>query len=194
MDKEPDSGALIALPAAEFEALLERAAETGARRALHEVGLDGQDAAEDIRDLRSLLAGFRLAKQTAVQTAVRLITTGVLLALMAGFAIKLKLFGPTPQPIRPTHQTTARPRRRAGFFCAWRPAMTTMTYKHWRDVPERSWRWPSFSPAEIACRGTGKLLVNDPALDKLQALRDRLGKPLIVRSAYRSPVHNRAVG
>lgn len=96
MDKEPDSGALIALPAAEFEALLERAAETGARRALHEVGLHGQDAAEDIRDLRSLLAGFRLAKQTAVQTAVRLITTGVLLALMAGIAIKLKLFGPTP--------------------------------------------------------------------------------------------------
>ena len=31
-------------------------------------------------------------------------------------------------------------------------------------------------------------------LDKLQALRDRLGKPLIVRSAYRSPEHNRDVG
>jgi len=86
----------IVMPEAEFEQLLERAAETGARRALHEVGLDGQDAAEDIRDLRSLLAGFRLAKQTAVQTAVRLITTGVLLALMAGIAIKLKLFGPSP--------------------------------------------------------------------------------------------------
>ena len=52
----------------------------------------------------------------------------------------------------------------------------------------------NFSPAEIACRGTGKLLINEPALDKLQALRDRLGKPLIVRSAYRSPEHNRAVG
>jgi hypothetical protein len=91
MDQEPDG--LIALPAVEFEALLERAAETGARRALHEVGLDGQNAAEDIRDLRSLLAGLRLAKQTAVQTTVRLITTGILLALMAGIAIKLKLFG-----------------------------------------------------------------------------------------------------
>jgi zinc D-Ala-D-Ala carboxypeptidase len=59
---------------------------------------------------------------------------------------------------------------------------------------EGAWRWPNFSPAEIACRGTGKLLINEPALDKLQALRDRLGKPLIVRSAYRSPEHNRAVG
>ena len=67
-------------------------------------------------------------------------------------------------------------------------------YSHWRDVPAAAWRWPNFSPAEIACRGTGKLLVNEAALDKLQALRDRLGKPLIVRSAYRSPEHNRAVG
>jgi len=72
--------------------------------------------------------------------------------------------------------------------------MTTTFYKHWRDVPERSWRWKNFSPAEIACRGTGNLLVNEAALDKLQALRDRVGKPLIVRSAYRSPAHNRAVG
>ncbi len=72
--------------------------------------------------------------------------------------------------------------------------MTTTFYDHWRDVPESAWRWPNFSPAEIACRGTGKLLINEPALDKLQALRDRLGKPMIVRSAYRSPEHNRAVG
>ena len=54
--------------------------------------------------------------------------------------------------------------------------------------------WPNFSPAEIACRGTGKPLVNEPALQKLQALRDRLGKPLIVRAAYRGAEQNRAVG
>ncbi len=72
--------------------------------------------------------------------------------------------------------------------------MTAIFYDHWREAPEATWRWPNFSPAEIACRGTGKLLINEPALDKLQALRDRLGKPLIVRSAYRSLEHNRAVG
>jgi zinc D-Ala-D-Ala carboxypeptidase len=71
---------------------------------------------------------------------------------------------------------------------------TTTFYIHWRDLPESTWRWPNFSPAEIACRGTGKLLINEPALDKLQALRDLMSKPLIVRSAYRSPEHNRAVG
>jgi zinc D-Ala-D-Ala carboxypeptidase len=67
-------------------------------------------------------------------------------------------------------------------------------YTHWREAPSAAWRWPNFSPAEIACRGSGKLLVNEAALDKLQALRTRLGKPLIIRSAYRSPEHNRAVG
>lgn len=61
--------------------------------------------------------------------------------------------------------------------------MTTTFFDHWREAPEDDWRWPNFSPSEIACRGTGKLLINEPALDKLQALRDRLGKPLIVRSA-----------
>ena len=68
------------------------------------------------------------------------------------------------------------------------------TFRHFRDVPQNLWRWKNFSPAEIACRGTGQLKLHPEALDKLQALRDRLGKPLILRSAYRSPEHNRAVG
>jgi zinc D-Ala-D-Ala carboxypeptidase len=72
--------------------------------------------------------------------------------------------------------------------------MTVTTFRHWRDVPSTYWRWPSFSPSEIACRGTGKLVVNEHAMDRLQALRDALGKPLIVNSAYRSPEHNRKVG
>jgi zinc D-Ala-D-Ala carboxypeptidase len=68
------------------------------------------------------------------------------------------------------------------------------TYDHFRKVPQRVWRWANFSPAEIACRGSGQIKIHPEALDKLQELRDRLGKPLIVRSAYRSPEHNRAVG
>ena len=67
-------------------------------------------------------------------------------------------------------------------------------YQHWRNVPAEAWRWPDFSPAEIACRGTGKLLVNAEALDRLQALRRALGRPMIVNSAYRSPEHNARVG
>lgn len=67
-------------------------------------------------------------------------------------------------------------------------------YQNWKNVPERLWRWPDFSPAEIACRGTGKLLVNQDALDKLQALRHALGRPIILNSGYRSPEHNKRVG
>jgi ribulose 1,5-bisphosphate carboxylase large subunit-like protein len=84
---------LITLPREEFEEMLNRAAERGALRALHDVGLDGEDAAEDIRDLRSLLKALHLAKRTAWQTVIRITTTGLILALIAGAAIKLKLFG-----------------------------------------------------------------------------------------------------
>ena len=84
---------MVVMPRDEFEELLARAAERGARRALADVGLDGEDAAHDIRELRGLLEAFNAAKHTAWQTVVRLVTTGFLLALVAGAVIKLKLMG-----------------------------------------------------------------------------------------------------
>ena len=39
--------------------------------------------------------------------------------------------------------------------------MTMSYFSHWRDVLERSWRWTNFSPAEIACRGSGSLRINE---------------------------------
>ena len=84
----------VRMPDSEFEELLARAAEEGAKRALADVGLDGSEAALDIRDLRSLLASIRFVRRTAVQTTVHIITTGVILALLAGIALKLKVFGP----------------------------------------------------------------------------------------------------
>jgi hypothetical protein len=84
------------MPDAEFEELLARAAEEGAKRALAGAGLDGKEAALDIRDLRALLDAIRFVRRAAVQSAVHLITTGVILALLAGIAIKLKIFGSAP--------------------------------------------------------------------------------------------------
>jgi hypothetical protein len=86
----------VRMPDAEFEAMPPRAAEEGAKRALADVGLDGEEAALDIRDLRSLLDCVRQVRRTAMQTAVQMITTGVMLALLAGIAIKLKIFGGAP--------------------------------------------------------------------------------------------------
>ncbi len=84
---------MIVMPREEFEKLLEQAAELGAKRALADVGLDGEDAAHDIRELRNLLDAFNTAKHTAWETVIHITTTGLILALMAGAAIKLKLFG-----------------------------------------------------------------------------------------------------
>ncbi|MFV0410441.1 MAG: DUF6127 family protein [Paracoccus sp. (in: a-proteobacteria)] len=70
-----------------------RAAQEGARRALVDAGLDGREAALDIRDLRALLEGIRLMRRTAAQTIIRMLTAGLILTLLAGIALKLRLFG-----------------------------------------------------------------------------------------------------
>lgn len=61
-------------------------------------------------------------------------------------------------------------------------------------IPASVWPWPNFRPAEIACKGSGSLLLVPAALDALQALRTRLGRPLVIVSGYRSPAYNRRVG
>ena len=83
----------VTMPQADFEQMLERAAERGARHALHEVGLDGEDAAHDIRELRNLLDAFNQAKKTAGLTIIKLVITAMVMALLTGTIIKLKLFG-----------------------------------------------------------------------------------------------------
>ena len=77
----------------DFEDLLDRAAERGAERCLAHLGLENGHAARDIRELRDLLEAWRDARRTAWQTAVKVITTGILAALLVGAAIKLKLMG-----------------------------------------------------------------------------------------------------
>lgn len=69
-----------------------------------------------------------------------------------------------------------------------------MSAKHFTQFGGAAWRWPNFSPRELACKGTGLLMVDESALDCLQSLRDRLGRPMLITSAYRSPEHNRRVG
>jgi hypothetical protein len=88
---EPD--AAITLRPDDLDDLLTRAAERGARHALADVGLDGPEAAHDIRELRGLLDAFNEAKKTAGLTIVKMLVTGLVMALLAGAFLKLKLFG-----------------------------------------------------------------------------------------------------
>ena len=67
-----------------MEAMIERAAEAGARKALREVGLSDEDANSDVKELRNLLDSFRSAKRTVGKTLVQALTTVFLAALMAG--------------------------------------------------------------------------------------------------------------
>ena len=65
---------------------------------------------------------------------------------------------------------------------------------HWRDIPAADWTWPHFTPREMACRGTGEIVVVPALLDLLEQLRDKLGRPLAINCAYRSALHNARVG
>ncbi len=82
---EPDPQAL--------RRMLDDAAEMGARRALAHLGLQNIDAAVDLKDLRALLEAWRDAKRTMRRTAVRWLTTFVLVGLAAWAGAKLRLFG-----------------------------------------------------------------------------------------------------
>lgn len=83
----------VTLRREDFDHLLDLAAERGAERVLAHIGLENGHAARDIRELRDLLAAWRDARRTAWQTFIKVVTTGVLAALLVGATIKLKLLG-----------------------------------------------------------------------------------------------------
>ena len=87
---------MLLLRKEDFDDLLDRAAERGAERCLAHLGLENGHAAKDIHDLRDLLEAWRDARRTAWQTTVKVVTTGILAALLIGAAIKLKLLGGAP--------------------------------------------------------------------------------------------------
>ncbi len=93
MATDNDYPEILNLRPDDLDELLTRAAGKGAERALAALGLENGHAAKDIRDLRGLIEAWRQARQTAWQTLIKLLTTGVLVALIVGASIKLKLYG-----------------------------------------------------------------------------------------------------
>jgi hypothetical protein len=77
----------------ELNALLERASETGAQRALARLGLADESATKDMADLRELLSAWRDAKRSARKAVVEWVIRGVLALLVIGIAVKLGLHG-----------------------------------------------------------------------------------------------------
>lgn len=60
----------------------------------------------------------------------------------------------------------------------------------------KPWRQalPFFERHELACKGTGALVLDPRFAVELQMLRLLWGKPLTVNSCCRSPVHNEKIG
>lgn len=59
------------------------------------------------------------------------------------------------------------------------------------------WSWKNFEPLEFACKCCGHIKFDKnvvDAWDKLQTFRKLVDAPVVINSAYRCPVHNKAVG
>ena len=69
-----------------------------------------------------------------------------------------------------------------------------ITALHWREIDLSHWPWAHFKPQELASRGNGAVRTILAAGDLLERLRGLIGKPLIINSAYRDPIHNALVG
>lgn len=55
----------------------------------------------------------------------------------------------------------------------------------------------NFSVSEFACKGSGcctEVKVDMDLIEYLQKIRDHFGKPVIINSGYRCPVHNKRIG
>ena len=63
---------------------------------------------------------------------------------------------------------------------------------HYTEITD--WPYKYFTPKEIACKGTGMIVVDHDALSKLDEFRERGDVPFSPNSAYRSESHNAAVG
>ena len=66
-----------------MEAMLERASEKGAQRALERVGLHDEHALKDVHDLRDLLDMWRQVRTGALRSLGKIVMLGLLLIIGA---------------------------------------------------------------------------------------------------------------
>ena len=57
------------------------------------------------------------------------------------------------------------------------------------DFPRDLWRWPNFTPEEMADNRSGDLLIVPAFMDWLQVVRYQYGRPMHITSGYRTPQH-----
>ena len=69
----------------EMDALIEKSAHYGAKRALSDLGLQDENAARDMKDVRDILGGYRVAKKGFLSMIGKLIALAII--ALFGFGI-----------------------------------------------------------------------------------------------------------
>lgn len=73
----------------ELERLLDAAAHRGACQALSELGLT-IEAKEDLKEMRDLMSSWRAARREVGRTAIRILTTAVIMFMAAAIWMNFK--------------------------------------------------------------------------------------------------------
>ncbi len=76
-----------------LRAIVEEASELGADRVMGRLGLDDDNAQNDLDELRELLGAWRTAKASAWKAAVEWMVRGVMALLLIGIAVRLGVPG-----------------------------------------------------------------------------------------------------
>ena len=93
VDNEQNS--MVCMLPSELEAMVERASLKAARQALSEVGLNDDEADNDVRDLRALIRDWRTIRAGILRALGKVILWGIL-ALIAAFGIKTGVLDNVP--------------------------------------------------------------------------------------------------
>ncbi len=80
----------VTLSIEDLEAMLNRAAQHGARAALEELGLHDDSAGADLEAIRSLLSSWKDTKKAIWSTVIKTVTTGILLFMAAAVGMYIK--------------------------------------------------------------------------------------------------------
>ncbi|MCE2892336.1 MAG: DUF6127 family protein [Hyphomonadaceae bacterium] len=70
--------------------MIARAAQQGAKAALESIGLNDENAGQDMKELRNLLDAWRSTKKTVWSQIVKAMTMAVLGAIAAGAFLQFK--------------------------------------------------------------------------------------------------------
>lgn len=72
-----------------LRAIVEESSDLGAKRVLERMGLSGDNAKEDLAELRELLQAWRDAKSSATKAIITWLVRGILALLLLGIVVRV---------------------------------------------------------------------------------------------------------